>query len=155
MAIGKHDRQWQQRLCVERPSQLFYSRLNQILSRQGFDFAEAACNRFYAKRIGPPSLPSGMYFRLLISHFEGISSEPVIALWVTDSIARRGFGGYTLTNRRRPTRLVSGNGRLIDVTKSLDAPSPTCGLMVLLTPPGCGLKTVGEGTFTAGARDGN
>ncbi|MGH9362893.1 MAG: transposase, partial [Thermoanaerobaculia bacterium] len=83
MAMGKRERQRQQRLWVESerlakgPSHPFYSRLNQILNQRGFDdFAEAACKPFYAERMGRPSLPPGVYFRLLlIGYFEGIDSE--------------------------------------------------------------------------------
>ena len=52
----------------------FYLRLNQLLREHGFDdFAEARCASFYAETMGRPSLPPGIYFRLLlIGYFEGI-----------------------------------------------------------------------------------
>jgi transposase len=59
----------------------FYRRLNQLLREHGFDdFADAQCGNFYAETIGRPSLPLGIYFRLLlVGYFEGIDSERGIA----------------------------------------------------------------------------
>ena len=48
--------------------------------------AESRCRQFYHERLGRPSLPPGMYFRLmLIGFFEGIDSERGIAWRVADS----------------------------------------------------------------------
>ena len=59
------------------PGHPFYRRLNQILEAHGFDgFVERLCRRFYAARMGRPSLPPGRYFRLmLLGYFEGLGSE--------------------------------------------------------------------------------
>jgi transposase len=124
MAMGKRKRQRQQRLWVEAeqlakgPGHPFYSRLNQILGKHGFDdFAEAACKRFYAERMGRPSLPPGVYFRLLlIGYFEGIDSERGIAWRVADSLGLRDFVGYTLTDATADHSTISRNRRLIDLT---------------------------------------
>ena len=72
----------------------FYRRLNQLLRQHGFDdFVEAQCSRFYADTMGRPSLPPGVYFRLLlIGYFEGIDSERGIAWRAADSLALRRNG---------------------------------------------------------------
>jgi len=45
------------------------------------DFVEGRCQPFYAKIMGRPVLPPGMYFRLLlIGYFEGIDSERSIGV---------------------------------------------------------------------------
>lgn len=55
----------------------FYRRLNQLLGEHAFDdFTEVQCATFYAKTMGRPGLPPGIYFRLvLIGYFEGIDTE--------------------------------------------------------------------------------
>src|SRR5450759_214427 len=76
----------------------FYERLNQLLEERGFDdFAERQCARFYAERMGRPSLTPGRYFRLLlIGYFEGIDGERGIAWRLADSLALRRFVGIAL-----------------------------------------------------------
>lgn len=123
MAMGKRERQLQQAMWVETqrlakgPSHPFYSRLNEILGKYGFDdFAEAACKPFYAERMGRPSLPPGVYFRLLlIGYFEGIDSERGIAWRVADSIGLRDFLGLTLTDATPDHSTISRTRRLIDL----------------------------------------
>ena len=45
----------------------FYERLNELLEQAGFDrFVEERCRRFYAAKMGRPSLAPGVYFRLLL-----------------------------------------------------------------------------------------
>ena len=65
----------------------FYRRLNELLREHGFDdFVEAQCAGFYAETMGRPSLPPGLYFRLLlIGYFEGIDSERGIPWRAADS----------------------------------------------------------------------
>jgi transposase len=123
MAMGKRKRQRQQSLWVETgrlakgPSHPFYRRLNQILAERRFDdFVEATCQRFYSARVGRPSLPPAVYFRLLlIGYFEGIDSERGIAWRVADSIALRDFLGYSLTETTPDHSTISRNRRLIDL----------------------------------------
>lgn len=123
MAMGKRKRR-QQALWVEverlakGPSHPFYRRLNEILGKHGFDgFVELACKTFYAERMGRPSLPPAVYFRvLLIGYFEGIDSERGIAWRVADSIALRDFLGYSLTETTPDHSTISRNRRLIDLT---------------------------------------
>src|SRR6185369_9605396 len=105
MAMGKRKRHQQPPLWIEAerlakgPSHPFYRRLNEILTRHGFDeFVETACQRFYSERTGRPSLAPAVYFRLLlIGYFEGIDSERGIAWRVADSLGLRKFLGYKLT----------------------------------------------------------
>ncbi len=123
MAMGKRKRQKQAALWIEAerlakgPSHPFYRRLNEILAEQGFDnFVEVACRRFYSERLGRPSLPPAVYFRLLlVGYFEGIDSERGIAWRVADSIALRDFLGYSLTESTPDHSTVSRNRRVIDL----------------------------------------
>jgi Transposase domain (DUF772) len=87
MAMGKRKRDRQPSMWVATAdfptaaSHPFYTRLNHLLRERGFDgFVEAQCAMFYAETMGRPSLPPGIYFRLLlIGYFEGIDSERGIA----------------------------------------------------------------------------
>lgn len=98
MGTRKH-RQRQERLWITHtelaaaPGHPFYRRLNELLDEERFDeFAEKQCARFYAENNGRPSLPPGMYFRLLlIGYFEGIDSERGIAWRAGDSLGLREF----------------------------------------------------------------
>lgn len=81
MAMGKR-RVRQQALWVAAeqitcgPGHPFYRALNKVLAKEGFDaFVEKVCTPFYAEKLGRPSLPPAVYFRmLLIGYFEGIDS---------------------------------------------------------------------------------
>ena len=75
------------------PGHPFYERLNQVLEKAGFNaFVEGRCERFYAERVGRPSLRPGRYFRmLLVGYFEGLNSERAIAWRVADSMSLRAF----------------------------------------------------------------
>jgi len=86
---------------VTSPGHPFYQRLNQLLQEHGFDrFVETSCESFYAERRGRPSIPPGVYFRmLLIGYFEGIDSERGIAWRCADSLALRSFLGYELNHK--------------------------------------------------------
>jgi transposase len=86
---------------VTSPGHPFYRRLNQLLQEHGFDrFVEASCESFYAETRGRPSIPPGVYFRmLLVGYFEGIGSERGIAWRCADSLALRAFLGYELNER--------------------------------------------------------
>ena len=71
----------------------FYERLNRVLDDAGFDaFVEAHCAKFYADRVGRPSLAPGRYFRLLVlGYFEGLDSERAISWRAADSLRIRQF----------------------------------------------------------------
>ena len=102
MAMGRQPEQQQadfwiatQRLAPA-PAHPFYQKLNEILSAKGFDpFCAAACQKFYAAKLGRPSIPPGVYFRLLLlGYFEKLASEREIAWRCADSLALRAFLGY-------------------------------------------------------------
>jgi len=78
------------------PGHPFYQRLNHLLVENGFaPFVEDRCSKFYAERMGRPSIPPGVYFRmLLVGFFEGLDSERGIAWRCADSFSLREFLGY-------------------------------------------------------------
>ena len=104
MAMGKRPDERQQDLWVpttkmpQAPGHPFYRRLNGLLARHGFDrFVEGLCEKFYHDSIGRPSIPPGVYFRmLLVGYFEGIESERGIAWRCADSRTLSEFLGYGL-----------------------------------------------------------
>jgi transposase len=77
----------------------FYDQLQRILRREQFDtFAQELCAPFYAKIMGRPSIPPGMYFRmLLVGYFEGLDSERGICWRCADSLSLREFLQLDLT----------------------------------------------------------
>ena len=81
----------------------FYSRLNEVLDKAGFDrFCETSCAGFYHAKLGRPSLAPGLYFRIMmIGFFEGIDSERGIAWRLADSLTLRQFLSIGLDERRR------------------------------------------------------
>jgi transposase len=93
----------------------FYVKLNELLEEAGFDrWLENRCARFYAQeeKRGQPSIPPGVYFRMLfVGYFEGIDSQRGIAWRCGDSLSLREFLGIvvgfktpdhsTLTNTRK------------------------------------------------------
>ena len=83
------------------PGHPFYQRLNNLLADHGFDrFVEGLCQGFYAERLGRPSIPPGVYFRMLmVGYFEGIDSERGIAWRCADSLGLREFLGYSLRHK--------------------------------------------------------
>ncbi len=82
MAMGRREGERQMPLWIagtdlpSGPGHPFYKRLNTILAKHGFDrFAEELCQPFYAEKMGRPSIPPGVYFRMLmVGYFEGIDS---------------------------------------------------------------------------------
>lgn len=80
------------------PGHPFYRKLNEVLAEAGFDeFVEELCAPHY-KEGGRPSIPPGVYFRMLfIGYFEGLGSQRGIAWRCADSLALRGFLGIALT----------------------------------------------------------
>jgi transposase len=79
----------------------FYRQLNKLLAEAGFDrFVEALCAPHYqpSGTPGRPSIPPGVYFRmLLVGYFEGIGSQRGIAWRCHDSLSLREFLGVPLT----------------------------------------------------------
>jgi transposase len=102
MAMGRRKTERQQELWIsaadlpEAPGHPFYRKLNGLLGENGFDpFVEELCRKFYHDELGRPSVPPGVYFRmLLIGYFEGIDSERGIAWRCDDSRTLRDFLGY-------------------------------------------------------------
>ena len=100
MAMGtRKDQEQQEEIWIPQASLAkgvshpFYQRLNQLLEESRFDgFVEGRCQRFYAEKMGRPSLAPGVYFRLLlIGYFEGIDSERGIAWRADDSLGAAAF----------------------------------------------------------------
>ena len=82
MAMGRQgDRQgelmvmWSEML--RSPGHVFYDRLQEVLVGAGFEgFVEDACQAYYARTMGAPSVRPGRYFRMhMVGYFEGIDSE--------------------------------------------------------------------------------
>jgi transposase len=95
----------------------FYERLNELLEQAGFDrFVEERCQRFYAAKMGRPSLAPGVYFRLLlIGYFEGLDSERGIGWRAADSLGLRRFLRIGLNEMAPDHSTISRTRRLIDV----------------------------------------
>ena len=73
MAMGKRAAERQQDLFVthdklpKSPGHVFYIKLNRLLAEAGFDaWVEALCEPYYADNRGRPSVPPGVYFRMLL-----------------------------------------------------------------------------------------
>lgn len=123
MAMGKRRKHGQQPLFVaaaDLPRTVahpFYQKLNEVLAGWKFDeLVENLCAKFYAEKLGRPSLAPGKYFRLLlIGYFEGIGSERGIAWRCADSLSLRSFVGYALNERSTDHSTISRTRRLIDI----------------------------------------
>lgn len=102
MSMGKREEK-QQPLWVAAPElprsagHRFYEKLNELLREADFDRrVEALCREFYEAdgTSGRPSIPPGVYFRMLfIGYFEGIESERGLAWRCSDSLSLRDFLG--------------------------------------------------------------
>jgi transposase len=122
MAMGtrkKRERQeglWYGGELPEAPGHPFYTRLNGILDKAGFDrFCEASCARFYHAKLGRPSLAPGLYFRIMmIGFFEGLDSERGIAWRLADSLTLRQFLSLGLDENTPDHVTISRTRRLID-----------------------------------------
>jgi len=103
MAIGKRKPKQDELFIptaelVKGPGHPFYTKLNAVLAEAGFDeFVEKLCAKYY-KEGGRPSIPPGVYFRmLLIGYFEGLDSQRGIAWRCADSLGLRAFLGIGLS----------------------------------------------------------
>ena len=85
------------------PGHPFYTRLNAMFAKAGFDrWVEKRCQRFYAKE-GRPGIPPGVYFRMLmIGYFEGLESERGIAWRCADSLTLRAWAREPSSPKRYP-----------------------------------------------------
>lgn len=103
MALGRRKARRQADFWVptadlpQSPGHPFYEQLNQVLAAAGFDrFCEERCRKFYHATLGRPSVPPGVYFRmLLVGYFEKLPSERQIAWRCADSLSLRAFLGLT------------------------------------------------------------
>ena len=104
MALGKR-RDEQQEMWVATTSlpksegHAFYRKLNRLLAEADFDrIIEGICEPHYHNQLGRPSIPPGVYFRmLLVGYFEGIGSQRGIAWRCGDSLSLRDFLGVPLS----------------------------------------------------------
>ena len=98
MAMGRQESQqehmWVAAQTLPRsPGHVFYEKLNAVLEAGGFDrFVEELCAVHYAEDVGRPSIPPGVYFRMLfVGYFEGLESQRAIAWRCADSLSLRSF----------------------------------------------------------------
>jgi transposase len=104
MALGKRKDE-QQEMWVATTSlpksqgHVFYRKLNEVFAAAGFDrWVEDLCRPYYDRHIGRPSIPPGVYFRmLLVGYFEGLGSQRGIAWRCADSLSLREFLGVPVT----------------------------------------------------------
>ena len=103
MALGKRKRE-QQGLWIattelpKSPGHPFYKKLNELLAEADFDrWIEKLCAPYYAEKLGRPSIPPGVYFRMiLIGYFEGLGSQRGIAWRCSDSRSLAEFLGIPI-----------------------------------------------------------
>jgi transposase len=103
MALGKRKRE-QQGLWIattelpKSPGHPFYKKLNELLAEADFDrWVESLCAPYYAEKMGRPSIPPGVYFRMiLVGYFEGIGSQRGIAWRCSDSRSLAEFLGIAV-----------------------------------------------------------
>jgi IS5 family transposase len=106
MALGKRKRE-EQGLWIattelpRSPGHPFYQKLNELLAEAKFDaWIEKLCQPYYAATLGRPSIPPGVYFRMiLIGYFEGIGSQRGIAWRCSDSRSLAEFLGIPINER--------------------------------------------------------
>jgi len=121
MALGKRGDEQEDLFITHQQlraqSHPYYQALNRILAEKGFDrYAEATCARFYAKKMGRPSLAPGVYFRcLLLGYFEGIDSERGIAWRAADSLSLRDFLGIPASKSTPDHSTISKTRKRIDL----------------------------------------
>ncbi len=104
MALGRRKRESQELWVAtsdlpSSPGHPFYRRLNQLLAECKFDaYVEGLCEPYYAKGVGRPGIPPGVYFWMLfIGYFEGLESQRAIAWRCHDSRSLQEFLGYAIT----------------------------------------------------------
>lgn len=122
MAMGRRGGGRQKALFVategiRAPGHPFYRALEGLLAGAGFDaLCEETCAPHYAGRTGRPSVPPGVYFRmLLVGYLEGIGSERGIAWRCAESLSLREFLGYELDENPPDHSTVSRTRRRLPV----------------------------------------
>src|SRR4026209_769852 len=78
---------------------VFYAKLNRFLADADFDRRiEELCRPYYADDHGRPSIPTGVYFgMLLVGFFGGLVSQRAIAWKCADSLSVRDFLGVPIS----------------------------------------------------------
>jgi transposase len=104
MALGRHREEqqemWVDAACLPKSvGHVFYRKLNRLLAEADFDrTVEEMCKPYYHAQLGRPSIPPGVYFRmLLVGYYEGIGSQRGIAWRCADSLSLREFLRIPLT----------------------------------------------------------
>ena len=121
MALGKRGDEQEDLFITHQQlrgqSHPYYQAVNRILANKKFDrYAEATCAKFYAKKMGRPSLAPGVYFRcLLLGYFEGIDSERGIAWRAADSLSLRDFLGIPASKPTPDHSTISKTRKRIDL----------------------------------------
>lgn len=121
MALGKRGDEQEDLFITHQQlrgqSHPYYQAVNKILAEQKFDrYAETTCAKFYAKKMGRPSLAPGVYFRcLLLGYFEGIDSERGIAWRAADSLSLRDFLGIPASKPTPDHSTISKTRKRIDL----------------------------------------
>ena len=102
---------------IRAPGHPFYRALEGLLASAGFDgWCEETCAAHYAQRLGRPSIPPGVYFRMLVvGYLEGIGSERGIAWRCAESLSLREFLGYELDENPPDHSTVSRTRRRLPV----------------------------------------
>jgi hypothetical protein len=82
------------------PGHPFYAALNRLLAENGFDaLVEKLCAPYYAETMGRPSVPPGVFFRMLfVGYFEGLKSHRLISWRCSDSRSIGEFLGLSPTD---------------------------------------------------------
>ena len=105
MTMGRRKAEQQPELWVpttelpRSPGHVFYEKLNHLLAEARFDtYVEDLCRPYYADGQGRPSIPPGVYFRMLfVGYSEGLDSQRGIAWRCADSRSLQDFLGYLPT----------------------------------------------------------
>jgi len=107
------------------PGHPFYQKLNRLLAEADFDtWLEDLCAPYYHAVMGRPSIPPGVYFRMiLVGYFEGIGSQRGIAWRCSDSRSLAEFLGGPLNDATPDhSSLSRTHGRLpLDVHEQMFA----------------------------------
>jgi transposase len=153
MALGKRSPKQPDLFLVaadlpQAPGHPFYRKLNSLLAQAGFDaFVQDLCRPYYADGQGRPSIPPGVYFRMLfVGYFEGLDSQRGIAWRCADSRSLQDFLGYL------PTEATPDHSSLTRIRRRLpEAVHEEVFAFVLKLADGHGLldgKTVGVDATT-------
>jgi transposase len=152
MALGKRGEEQEDLFVTHQQlraqSHPYYRAMNKILAEAGFDrYVETLCEKFYARKMGRPSVAPGVYFRcLLLGYFEGIDSERGIAWRAADSLSLRDFLGIPASKPTPDHSTLSKTRKRIAVEEHQEVFSWVLGVL-----DGAGLikgKTIGVDATT-------